>query len=297
MKTEPKITFAEVKTHAKDLVKYSDNRIMMIDGLHSFEEMRIHTEAYIIVLCVNGSAWIKKEDGSELKVVSNDIVLCHPDQFFEHVRTSLDFRCNGVLFSPEYFEQLLLVACDKYYGRKLIETNPIIHLTDEERDELCHDFEYVKFKMNSPIVGEHRNELMDHLFQALIFGSADVLMNRLRETVGDPKFTSGESLTNRFLTLVERETPQVREVGAYADMLCVTPKYLSSVCRRETGMTARDVINQKVQMKIRRMLTNPDMTVKQVAEACGFDNLSFFGKYVKREMGVSPRAIRSQLIS
>ena len=295
METDPKLTFDELKNHAQDIIKYSDSRVMMIDGLHSFEEMRIHSEAYIIVLCTNGSAQLKMEEGQEIEVVPNDIVLSHPDQFFEHVRTSLDFRCSGVLFSPEYFEQLLLVACDKYYGRKMIETNPIIHLTDEEREELCHDFDYVKFKMNSQLLGEHRNAMMDNLFQALIFGSADVLMHRLKATVGEPKFTSGESLTSRFLELVEHETPRMREVGAYADRLCVTPKYLSSVCRRETGMTARDIINQKVQKKIRRMLTNPDMTVKQVAEACGFDNLSFFGKYVKREMGASPRELRQRI--
>jgi transcriptional regulator GlxA family with amidase domain len=36
------------------------------------------------------------------------------------------------------------------------------------------------------------------------------------------------------------------------------------------------------------------MTVKQIANATGFENISFFGKFVKRELGVSPRNLRRQ---
>ncbi len=221
--------------------------------------------------------------------MKNDIALCHPNQFYEHIRTSLDFKCQGVLFATDYFEQLI---CDRYYSRRAIEEHPIIHLAPEEADELLHDFEYVKFKMNSKCIGKHRNDMMDNLFLALINSSADVLMRHIGKEAVATQYTSGANLTNKFISLVDSETPQKREVKAYADMLCVTPKYLSSVCRRETGMTARELICQKVQKKIRRMLTDPDMTVKQVAEMCGFDNLSFFGKYVKRELGVSPRGVR-----
>ncbi len=289
MKQELKVGFESVQTYAKEIVKYSDNRIMIIDGLHAMEEMRLYADAYIVVLCTNGSAQFKTLETAEQEIVKNDIALCHPNQFYEHIRTSLDFKCQGVLFATDYFEQLI---CDRYYSRRAIEEHPIIHLAHEEADELLHDFEYVKFKMNSKCIGKHRNDMMDNLFLALINSSADVLMRHIGKEAVATQYTSGANLTNKFISLVDSETPQKREVKAYADMLCVTPKYLSSVCRRETGMTARELICQKVQKKIRRMLTDPDMTVKQVAEMCGFDNLSFFGKYVKRELGVSPRGVR-----
>ncbi len=289
MKPELKVDFESVQTYAKEIIKYSDSRIMIIDGLHAMEEMRLYADAYITVLCTNGTAQFKTLETSEQEIVKNDIALCHPNQFYEHIRTSLDFKCQGVLFAPEYFEQLI---CDKYYSRRAIEEHPIIHLTPEEADEMLHDFEYVKFKMNSKCIGKHRNDVMDNLFLALINSSADILMRHMERESSSKQYTSGANLTNKFIALVDSETPQKREVKTYADMLCVTPKYLSSVCRRETGMTARELICQKVQKKIRRMLTDPDMTVKQVAELCGFDNLSFFGKYVKRELGMSPRGVR-----
>lgn len=289
---EAKLGFDEVRSFAKDIVKYSDSRIVIIDGPHSLEEMQVHTEAYIVVLCTKGSAQLKNEDGASLEVLPDDVVLCHPDQFFERVRTSLDFWCEGMLFAPEYFEQLLLVCSSNVYARRIIGANPVVRLAPEEAEEMKRDFEYLKFKINSIRNGAHHSEMMDCLLQSLIFSSADMLLDRLLPTDGTIKFTSGLTLVNKFLDLVEKRTPVVREVKAYADMLCVTPKYLSTVCRRETGRTASEVVNSWVNKKIRRLLADPSLTVKQVAEACGFDNLSFFGKYVKREFGESPRSLR-----
>lgn len=287
-----KLGFEEVRSFANDIVKYSDSRIVLIDGPHSLEEMQIHTEAYIVVLCTKGSAQLKNEDGADLAVMPDDVVLCHPDQFFERVRTSLDFWCEGVLFAPEYFEQLLLVSSSNVYARRLISANPVVRLAPEEAEEMKRDFNYLKFKINSLRNGAHHSEMMDCLLQSLIYSSADMLLGRLAPADCAFKFTSGQTLVNNFLELVEKKTPLLREVKAYADLLCVTPKYLSSVCRREIGRTARDVVNDKVNKKIRRLLADPSLTVKQVAEACGFDNLSFFGKYVKREFGESPRSLR-----
>ena len=42
------------------------------------------------------------------------------------------------------------------------------------------------------------------------------------------------------------------------------------------------------------MLLSSDKTVKQIAADAGFSNLSFFGKYVRRELGMSPRDFRAR---
>lgn len=286
--------FENIKQYASDIVKYSDDRIIVIDGPHALGDMRIHSEAYIVILCTKGSALSKNDDGADMEIKPNDLVLCHPDQFFERIRTSLDFWCEGVLFAPEYFEQLLLLCSSNVYAKRVIGINPIVHLEPDEAEEMARNLDYLKFKINSPHTGAHHTEMMDCLLQALIFSTADMIVDRLVPGDCCHKFSSGQNLINNFIELVEKETPKLREVKTYADMLCVTPKYLSSVCRRETGKTASEFINSKVNRKIRMLLSNPSLTVKQVAERCGFENLSFFGKYVKREFGLSPRGLRAE---
>lgn len=291
---DAKLGFEEVRQYANGIVKYSDDRIMILDGPHSFEQTRIYTDAYLIALCTKGSAQLKQDEGEDIEVGPQDVIMCHPDQFFDKVRTSLDFWCKGVLIASEYFEQLLLVCSANVMARKCIGLNPVIHFTAEEADEVVHDFEYLKYKMRSSLNGEHRTEMMDNLLQSIIFSSGDIMKDKVMPADGAIRFSSAQALVNNFIALLEKEAPKIREVRTYADMLCVTPKYLSAVCRRETGQTARDMISAKVSKRIRMLLSDPDLSVKQVARMCGFENLSFFGKYVKREFGISPRGLRME---
>ena len=81
----------------------------------------------------------------------------------------------------------------------------------------------------------------------------------------------------------------------YASRLCVTPKYLSAVSKSVSGSTASEVINRCIIDDVRRLLHNPDKSVKEISNELGFPNLSFFGKYVKRMLGMSPKAYRKSL--
>lgn len=110
----------------------------------------------------------------------------------------------------------------------------------------------------------------------------------------DNAYSSAETIFKRFLQKLNEECPRKREVSYYADYLCITPKYLSAICKKQSGKTASEIIIAMTSNYIRNMLESTDMTVKQIANATGFENISFFGKFVKRELGVSPRNLRRQ---
>ena len=82
----------------------------------------------------------------------------------------------------------------------------------------------------------------------------------------------------------------------YADKLFVTPKYLSSVSKETCGKTASEVITQYVKRDIEYLLKCPNKSIKEIANELNFANLSFFGKYVKRNFGVSPKEFRENII-
>ena len=62
-----------------------------------------------------------------------------------------------------------------------------------------------------------------------------------------------------------------------------------------SGSTASEVINRCITDDVRRLLHNPDKSVKEISNELGFPNLSFFGKYVKRMLGMSPKTYRKSL--
>jgi hypothetical protein len=60
-------------------------------------------------------------------------------------------------------------------------------------------------------------------------------------------------------------------------------------------MQASEIINRCIVDDVRRLLHNPNKSVKEISNELGFPNLSFFGKYVKRMLGMSPKAYRKSL--
>jgi AraC-like DNA-binding protein len=95
-------------------------------------------------------------------------------------------------------------------------------------------------------------------------------------------------LLDRFFNLVQENFREHRNVGFYADRLCLTPKHLSRVVRDNSGASAGEWIDNYVATEAKTLLKSANMTVKQICDELNFPSQSFFGRYFKRIVGVSP---------
>jgi AraC-like DNA-binding protein len=67
------------------------------------------------------------------------------------------------------------------------------------------------------------------------------------------------------------------------------------VCKQVSGKTALEWINEYVLIDVRHWLKNSDKSVKEIADLLNFPNLSFFGKYCRAHLGMSPLKYRREL--
>ncbi len=70
--------------------------------------------------------------------------------------------------------------------------------------------------------------------------------------------------------------------------LCITPKYLSIICKRHSGKTAIEWITEYTLADITYYLRSTSKTIKEISGILGFSNTSFFGKYVREHLHMSP---------
>lgn len=75
----------------------------------------------------------------------------------------------------------------------------------------------------------------------------------------------------------------------------VSPKYLTTVCKRLTGQPATAFINQYLVREIRYQLRNPNKSIQEIGYDLGFANPSFFGKFVKEHLGMTASQLREKL--
>ena len=78
----------------------------------------------------------------------------------------------------------------------------------------------------------------------------------------------------------------------YAELQHITPRYFSSIIKEKSGQTASRWIVQLVIAEAKRYLESTDLSIKEVAAMLNFPNQSFFGKYFKQHVGMSPNDYR-----
>lgn len=104
--------------------------------------------------------------------------------------------------------------------------------------------------------------------------------------------SSASQLYGRFLSMLNSDNTQKRSVSYYADRLCISSKYLSSICKAVCGETANIIIKNKLIDECCSLLMNYDKSIKTIAFDLGFTTQSAFGKYFKTITGMSPSQFR-----
>ena len=98
-----------------------------------------------------------------------------------------------------------------------------------------------------------------------------------------------------FVDLLHHNCNTQREVTFYADKLCISTKYLTDICHKVTGVSAKKIIDNFAILQIKILLHNPQLTMQDIAHQMDFPDQSYLGRYFKRFEGISPSSFRKQL--
>ncbi len=266
--------------------------LAVFDELGAVPIKDIHSDTYIVLICMSGKGTFKA-DGTVHEVAAHDLAIGHPNLFVEDVMVSLDFKCLGLVMSPSHFESIFFLGGNNWDAVMAIRQHPVMHLTPDEVERSVFNIGIIRKKLSDTHLPHHK-EAVKLLLHSMLYEFYDCLSAKLDLDNINYKYTASETLFKRFTRLLAEKSPCRYEVSYYAKELCVTRKYLSSVCKQQSGKTASELINDMTVNNIRRMLRSTDKTVKEISVEMGFSSLSFFGKYVRRELGVSPREYRQQ---
>lgn len=92
-----------------------------------------------------------------------------------------------------------------------------------------------------------RNEIVNHYLQIFVMEMWNVFAGKMEQKTQN---NDKASLFQRFLSFVEIHCVEHREVEFYANLLCITPKYLSEVCKKGSGKSASEWIQNYATSRI-----------------------------------------------
>ena len=168
------------------------------------------------------------------------VALFLPGQVVESIELDADFSGFGMVMDQEFTDSLNLPV--SLQERLFIKDTQFYSVSEEVLDALSSVYRQVSSLMKQPD-NPYREEIIRHLFSAHYYGLG-YYMHGLRSQPS--AMTAQQEKCERFMSLVAENFKTQREIGFYADKLCVTSKYLSTMLKQETGMTALDWIERHV---------------------------------------------------
>lgn len=297
MGIDEKITNVEVDTITENSVPlYSDGDIVIIEDVAELTESNPNAyELNLVILgfCKSGRMQMML-NGVECSVAKDDIIILPPRSLVENIMISPDFKCIMVGLNYNALKNNMQTSHFMWNLRMYLTQNPVTHLSTRASHIGALYGELLKEKLEER-ERPYFKEVMLSLFQCLFYELISLIHPMLETKPMSGNVTQGDLLCKRFFELLNATEGKERSVSKFADQLCVTPKYLSTTCKATTGRTALEWIHEAAVETIKRKLKFTEKSVKEIADEMNFPNLSFFGKFVRTHIGMSPTEYRKQL--
>lgn len=254
--------------------------------LNLYAHFPCRIKAEIVVLCKKGDihASINLVD---YHVSDNSFLVVLPGSIFQVNQIRGDVEIYFAGFSSDFLRSLNPVKSllDITYT---IKHNPVVPLK-EEMVELIEDYFKLGIRTKEHFSLENR-ELSRHLYYCLIYAISSLYSNRKVDT---GNLSPAERISQDFGQLVLDHYTKEKNVAFYASKLGITAAYLSTIVKQTTGRTCMEFISNMVIMDAKAQLKSTNLPIYQIADSLNFNNVSFFGKYFKRYVGVSPQEYRN----
>ncbi len=271
---------------------YIDNDMMLFNEVSQLpipiEPRRMGCKLF--ALCTQGKAQYSV-DTVEYTVYANDMMIISEGQITDDVMLSRDFNGMGIIVSDDFFNEIVKDVHELSTLFLFTRANPVCHLTQQECDNIVDYFRMLKQKTDD-LKHHFRRETVRSLLTTMIYDLSNIIF-RMQNTV-DRRQTRGEAIFTQFLQLVELNFRHERRVSWYAKQLCISPKYLSEIIKQVSRRTPNDWIDNFVTLEIRVLLRNSTKSIKEIAQELNFPNQSFFGKFFKEHVGLSPSQYRNK---
>lgn len=134
-------------------------------------------------------------------------------------------------------------------------------------------------------------EVVYHHFITLL-----LILERLKSTTYQlaKPLTNSLTLAIEFKKIVREKTAKFLSIQEYAELLNTNTSTLNIACKTHLFNTPANLIKSHKILEAKRMLSNQQTTVKQIAYALGFEEAGYFTKYFKKETGMRPKEFQQK---
>lgn len=244
------------------------------------------------ILCYKGS--IKTTvNRHEYVVGCNDTLIVQSGSIVEFLSGSDDLKIIAMAFEDKGNESLFnssTMNANSYIMHRSVPM--LLHLEDDEMQMQKRLYKEIR-QFYSKVDVTYRSEVV----KGYLYVSVATFLSKLGGINMQEKVLYEDSRENelylQFMDDLQVFGSKERTVSFYADRCCVSPKYFSKMIHLASGKTPIQLIKERVIVEAKVLLNSTDMSIQEIAEALNFPNDSFFCRYFKQEVKMSPMKYRT----
>lgn len=198
-----------------------------------------------------------------------------------------------ILIHPDFLWNTTLAKTIKQYEYFGYSVNEALYLSEKEESTITGITRNIQHEYHSSIDRFSHNIIISQLESLLNYAerfyqrqfltrraASHTIINKLEELL--TVWFGGSDLSQKGLPTV----------GIIADMLNVSPDYLSALLKALTGLNTQQHIHQKLIEKAKEQLSTTALSVSEIAYQLGFEHPQSFSKLFKTKTSQSPIAFR-----
>lgn len=274
-------------------------KLAIIDNLEekSYEHIEqqdksfpIQLDMNVYFLCTSGQIDLEI-DLNMYTLHEGDAAMILTGSFLRVIRIKDSARIAFIAINSDFLKYVGNVKTVIEHVNK-VKRMPVSHMEPDMMEESLMIYNEIKKKLSNPDY-RFKEEVAKSYIQIMLCNFFDRFVLKNETTEEQAPKSRKEELFKNFIKLVKDNYLNHRSITFYADKLCVSPKYLSSVVHKVSEKYATDWINQYVILEAKSMLRMEDTNIKDVSNHLNFANQSFFAKFFKKHTGYTPKEYKA----
>ena len=250
----------------------------------------------VLFLITEGRAQLEY-DGHVMQLQKNDLFLYMAHSTANNFMASSDFNCRQIWFSRSELWNIDMYNLISVADMSQLKLHPVVHLSDDDI-KLCDTYFQLLCSRMKSSTSALTPDIVRSLLGTIMLELLSIMRRNSERAVEEVRQEDPNSslhkkrIIDNFIKLVEESDGRIRRVDEFASQLNITPKYLSTILKEVMNRRPSTYIQLYTLKAIERRLRFTDMTMQEIANDLNFPNPSFFGKYCKEHLGMTPLEYR-----
>lgn len=255
-------------------------------SLKNLNDITTLIQGVTIGVTVSGTTRLRI-NGKPYELRPNTLFIFNENTVIEQVKASIRSSGYMLTYSRSYLNRIHVDTQDVisiYHG---FMGEPCITVDPDEASYINDLSKLMRATLAGDATTANRDRVLAALFAAMFHYVMGIIPKHTFVGQADVSNRTDE-LFNRFVVLLREHCRTQRSVEFYAAQMGITPKYLSLILKKKSGRNASKLIDEAVVYEAKRLLKYSGLSIGEISDNLNFTSQSFFGKYFKQRVGVSP---------